>query len=62
MLSTCCYIVGMYNLKLVLILQTLLDYYKVLLKINFNEIFAGIFNNGIQFIQQNQIISLKKIK
>jgi len=62
MLLTCCYIVDMYNLKWVPILQTLLNYYKILLKINFNELFAGIFNNGNQFIQQNHIISLKQIK
>jgi len=43
----------MYNLKWVPILQTLLDYYIIFKKINFNELFPAIyFNTGIQFLQQ----------
>jgi len=50
----------MYNLKCVPILQTLLAYIKILLKMYFNELFPAIFNTSIQFVQQN--LPLKQIK
>jgi len=43
----------MCNLKCIPILQTLLDYIKILLKMYFYELFPAIFNNSIQFVQQN---------
>lgn len=39
----------------------LLAYYKILLKINLNELYPVIFNTGIQFVQQKYIIRTNKM-
>lgn len=40
-----------YNIEGVLILQTLLAYYKILLLININDLFPTLFNTAIQFLR-----------